>query len=674
MDPAPTISLLLVEPNTFDISAFQAYVRDESLPYDYTVRATAQDALLAIERQTFDVMLVDHTILNEMLAAQLDLTNSPPAIVTAPLGQEASAVAAIKAGAADYLIMDDQQAYLALLSLTIDRVLPRNASPIARIGQDAEQKLDEKKLVQNELRFYHEILENIAEGIHLIRIPDGTFLYANPTFEQMFGYEPGELIGQHVSILNSPSAGDPAETAQTIMTAVTEQGFWKGEIANVKKCGARINCRAKVVAFDHSEHGPVWLTVQEDITEQVNARQALQASEERYQSIIRSQTHYLLRTDLEGRLTFWNDKYEALFGWLHEESGMAGAQGLESVCEHHHARLIDTVTQCLSEPGRVVTVELDKPIHDGSVLTTLWEFVCLTDPQGAPTELQCMGVDITERNSTLEQLQQSEKRYRQMFELIRLPKLIVSPETGAIIDANPAAVEFYGYPLETLTSMSMMDINQADPDEISKKIHEVLPGNATSCDFVQKLADGTLRDVEVFSGPIDFEDQQALYSIYVDVTDRKYAEAALKDANTTLEERVYARTRELVDVKNQIEAVLNNSADGILRLDLDLNVLDANATSDLLFGMNRADYLGLSLTTFGLREKDTQAIDEALQHIQAHKVAQRLEVQFSPSDITFAAELSLSPILDSEENDHELCLQYSRHYGAQSKRAPTARK
>ena len=63
------------------------------------------------------------------------------------------------------------------------------------------QQLAEAEQSTNELRFHSEILRNMSQGVYLIRVSNGLFVFTNPTSERMFGYESGELIGKHVSVL-----------------------------------------------------------------------------------------------------------------------------------------------------------------------------------------------------------------------------------------------------------------------------------------------------------------------------------------------------------------------------------------------------------------------------------------------------------------------------------------
>ncbi|MDH5765788.1 MAG: PAS domain-containing protein, partial [Gammaproteobacteria bacterium] len=113
---------------------------------------------------------------------------------------------------------------------------------------NAKQRISELESVVEELDFNSHILENMSEGINLVRPEDGIIVYTNKIFDQMFGYQPGELIGKHVDVLNAPdTSGNPAEV---IASTLRNGNEWHGEINNTKKDGSTFWCYARVVKFD----------------------------------------------------------------------------------------------------------------------------------------------------------------------------------------------------------------------------------------------------------------------------------------------------------------------------------------------------------------------------------------------------------------------------------------
>ena len=138
------------------------------------------------------------------------------------------------------------------------------------VGRD----ITERKKAEERLRLSDLILTNMGEGICLIGT-DGIIVYNNPKFEQLFGYQPGELSGLHISVVNAPTDENPAETSEEIMQVLKAQGHWHGDMQNIKKDGTVFWCSVHITAFEHSEYGPVWLTINEDITERKQAEVVL---------------------------------------------------------------------------------------------------------------------------------------------------------------------------------------------------------------------------------------------------------------------------------------------------------------------------------------------------------------------------------------------------------------
>jgi diguanylate cyclase (GGDEF)-like protein/PAS domain S-box-containing protein len=124
-------------------------------------------------------------------------------------------------------------------------------------------------------------------------------------------------------------------------------------------------------------------------------------------------------------------------------------------------------------------------------------------------------------------LRDSERRYRQMFENNRAVQLLIDPSSGAVVDANVAAAEFYGYTTSELREMRMWEINVLSSEQVRAEMSQAVSQERSYFIFRHMRANGELRDVEVHSGPIDVGDRQLLYSIIHDITERRRAEQAL---------------------------------------------------------------------------------------------------------------------------------------------------
>lgn len=126
----------------------------------------------------------------------------------------------------------------------------------------------------------------------------------------------------------------------------------------------------------------------------------------------------------------------------------------------------------------------------------------------------------------------------------------------------------------------------------------------------------------------------------------RYASLALEKAAYIgkLEERVAARTAELQTAKERVEAILNHSFDGIVLVQPDLHIEQANAAFNQLFGRTADTAFGGSLSDLICQDDMTQ-VYTLLQSIHTTQVGQHIEIRcYRQNGSVFAAELSIGPI------------------------------
>jgi PAS domain S-box-containing protein len=146
------------------------------------------------------------------------------------------------------------------------------------------------------------------------------------------------------------------------------------------------------------------------------------------------------------------------------------------------------------------------------------------DEKGRPLKITGVVVDITDRKRTEHALKNSEQHYKSLFQDNTIVILLIDPKDGTIIDANQAAVDYYGWNLKQLKQMNISEINTLSDEDIRDVMDKAKTEKRNSFEFKHRLADGRVRDVSVFSNPITSGDRELLYSHVYDITEHKKAE------------------------------------------------------------------------------------------------------------------------------------------------------
>jgi PAS domain S-box-containing protein len=174
--------------------------------------------------------------------------------------------------------------------------------------------------------------------------------------------------------------------------------------------------------------------------------------------------------------------------------------------------------------GLMFTLPLERALQ---VLASVGLPVLIVYPV-ATTALGLLLVNRLRRERATAALEESEQRYRSLFENNHATMLVIDPDTSEIVDANPAATRFYGWTRDQLRQMRMTQINTLSHDQIQAEMARARARDCYEFHFSHRRADGSVRNVEAFSGPISIHGRSLLYSIIHDVSAVKQAETLLR--------------------------------------------------------------------------------------------------------------------------------------------------
>ncbi len=235
--------------------------------------------------------------------------------------------------------------------------------------------------------------------------------------------------------------------------------------------------------------------------------------------------------DIEGNLVEASDSFFQMLGYTREE--MLGMNVAQWDAKNSPENLSSDIAKLFGIPEKH-SFETQHRRKDGTIFDV--------EVTGWPTTLNGTTVlyqasrDITERKRTLAALAESEARFRGIFEGNGSVMLLVDPASGEIVDANPAASAYYGYPHEQLLAMSINQINILPPKAVALERARAAREERTLFNFRHLLSSGEIRDVDVYASPVKWGGRALLYSIIHDVTERARAEETLRESLETLQE------------------------------------------------------------------------------------------------------------------------------------------
>ncbi len=206
-----------------------------------------------------------------------------------------------------------------------------------------------------------------------------------------------------------------------------------------------------------------------------------------------------------------------------------------------------------------------------------------------------------------EALQESENRYKQLFNNSPAVTLLIDPSSYFIVDANEPACAYYGYTYEEITAKKIFDINVLSPErnrEICQQVFSEKKGNFYSC---HKLACGEIRHVEVYINAISIRGKELFFTNVYDITASKKAE------------------RKLAESEEKFKQVVELSVDGIIIGANNGKIVDCNGAACRIFGYDKKEILELKLIDL-LLEDFHRIIPDAANgsEITGDKIVERL--------------------------------------------------
>ena len=396
------------------------------------------------------------------------------------------------------------------------------------------QDITERKKAEEKLILQSNVLDQINDTVTITNL-DGEIIFINQAQEKNMGFNPGDAIGRTTEVYGEDH--ERGATQKEILEYTLKDGSWRGLVVNQIKDGSEIivDLRTQIIRDEGGK--PIFLAgIGTNITEQVQAKEALKESEKQLRNIFKNSTNMYYSHNPEHIITYLSPQVEEMLGFAQKEAmikwmELASDNPINETGFKNTVRAIETgkrqppyELELVRKDGRKITVEVnEQPLcEDGKTISIV----------GSLT-------DITKRKQIDKALKESEETHRTLLDNLA-SGIVVHAADSSIVYANPGACKLLG-----LSEDQLMGKKAIDPqwkflnDDNSNMILEDYPVNRIiSTDkplrnFVVGVVRPHIGDIawlltNGYSVNDDSGENKEIIINFTDITEHKLAEEAMQ--------------------------------------------------------------------------------------------------------------------------------------------------
>ncbi|HXW16635.1 MAG TPA: PAS domain S-box protein, partial [Terriglobia bacterium] len=417
---------------------------------------------------------------------------------------------------------------------------------------EANRDITERKRAEAQNLLLATAIEQAAETV-VITDRDANIQYVNPAFTRTTGYTRAEALGQNPRLLKSGL--HDAKFYQEMWAALIAGKLWRGEVTNRRKDGTLYMEEATIAPVrDASGEITHYIAIKSDITERKQAEEALRQSEAHFRSLF----DHMLNGFAYCQMLYEQDKPHD-FIYLSVNKAFEVLTGLKNVEGKKVSEIIPGIQKAdpvlIETYGRVASTGVPQRFETYVEALAMWFSIAVYSPKKG--YFVAVFDVITERKQAEKALEESELRYRQLFErsesALALHEMIFdgqgNPTDYRFLDVNPAFERQTGLIRSQTVGHTALEILPG-LEEFWIKLY----GRVTVTGEPAAFENYTHTLGRYYAGSVYSPRPNHFAVSFMDVTERKRAEEEVRQLNVELEERVRSRTAELEAANRELEA------------------------------------------------------------------------------------------------------------------------
>ncbi|MGB2862023.1 MAG: PAS domain S-box protein [Sedimentisphaerales bacterium] len=383
-------------------------------------------------------------------------------------------------------------------------------------------KQAENTLRESEAR-YRTLVEQLPAVTYMASLDEAsTTLYISPQIEDLIGFTAEENKSDPDIWRKQLHPNDRDRVLRTVSRSHAEKKPFAEEYRMIAKNGSVVWFRDEAVIVKDEKNQPLFLQgVMYNITERKQAEEEIR----KFKTISDKAGHGVAIVDLEGNLVYVNDSFAQMHQYSIDE--LIG----KNLSIFHNEDQIERVSQLndqLKQKGSYVAEEVWHKKRDNTVFPTLMSATLVRDEAGEPLYMAATAIDMTKHKKAEEALQESELRYRTLFETLPVG-VGLSASDGRIIDGNSTFQRMIGYSIEEARRINVLDTyyNTAERAPLLKQLQQ--DGFVRGVEVQLKRKDGTIFLASLNVTTMRMRDETVFVTVARDITEHRRLERALAE-------------------------------------------------------------------------------------------------------------------------------------------------
>jgi PAS domain S-box-containing protein len=439
------------------------------------------------------------------------------------------------------------------------------------VGIGNNPKMDERTIslsaagtsANEQIAFLHSIIEGSTEFAIIALSGDGTILSWNEGARRVYGYDPGEIIGQSSFRLLPSEALAPAHHPFAGLAQIQRSGKWPGELTQIRKKGRVFSATVSITSRaipGQTLPGFTMISREVNTSQQVRGRptqrsHAFGDATALLNAVLESPVeNSIIVMDITGTILAWNEGARRNYGYLAEEMiGRPNTNLLHTAEDVESGRVAEFFEAALrtgKAEGIFERVRKDTGRFTASVALTLRR-----NADHTPIGYVLLSRDVTDRK-------RAEERFRALLEAAPDAMVIMDSE-GRIKLVNAQTEKLFGYAraelLENAIEM-LVPLRFRERHPQHRKGYFMKPkvrGMGLGLELYGLRKDRTEFPVEISLSPIETETGTLVSGAIRDITDQKRVQERLRRKNIELEQQ-NQRVQQANRLKNEFLANMSH--------------------------------------------------------------------------------------------------------------------